>query len=410
MTSETHIIVGAGQAGAHAAIAMRAARFGGRILLIGDEAERPHERPPLSKDMLTAPEEPGLSYFHSEARYAESSVELLCGVAVDVIEPEAHMLRLADGQRLSYTRLLLATGGRARSLALPGAEQVLYLRTVDDARRIRARLMPGTRIVCIGAGVIGLEIAASARARGCDVTVIEAAATVMGRSLTQNMAEWLAQLHRDAGVVLRLSTTVAAITAGHVVCSNGDAIPADAVIAGIGMERNTGLAEAAGITLDGGIAVDEHGRTSAADVFAAGDVAAFWVPRLRRRMRLESWRHAQDHGIAVGRAMVGVPSTYDEVPWFWTDQHGVNLQVAGSAEGVARIVIRGDAQGASFSSWNLDHSGALIGAVGVNAPRDVRAAQSLIRAGVAIDPALLADQGVPLQRLMQPGASTPASA
>ncbi len=399
MSAEANVIVGAGQSGAHAAIAMRDAGFAAPILLLGDEPEPPHERPPLSKQMLTASDEPVPTYFHAAERYAASDIELRCNITVTAIEPEAHRIRLVDGSTIPYAKLLLATGGRARPLRVPGGETVLTLRTLDDARRLRPILRPDARIVCIGAGVIGLEIASSARARGCTVSVVEAAPSVMGRSLALEMAEWLATLHRKAGVSLHLNTGVAAIEKGQVICADGSAIPADAVVAGIGMERNTALAEAAGIALDGGIAVDEHGRTSAPDIYAAGDVAAFWVPRLGRRMRLESWRHAQNHGIAVGRAMAGKDASYDEVPWFWTDQHGVNLQVAGTAEGAASTVLRGAKTDPIFSAWHLDVGGALIGVAGVNAPRDVRAGQSMIRAGRAIDATMLADLDVPLQRL-----------
>lgn len=404
MTKSTHIIVGAGQAGSHAAIALRDAGFGGRILLIGDESERPYERPPLSKEMLTAAEPPALSYFHSEARYADKEVTLLCGTAVTAIHPEAHVVHLADGRTLDYAKLLLATGGRARRLSVPGAERVLYLRTINDARQIRARLTQGTQVVCIGAGVIGLEIASSARSRGCNVAVIEAAPVLMGRSLTPAMADWLAGLHRDAGVALHLNTTVAEIGPDHVACADGSLMPADTVIAGIGMERNLHLAEAAGLTVNGGIVVDEFGHTSAPDIYAAGDVAAFWMPRLQRTMRLESWRHAQNHGIAVGRSMAGVREPYDEIPWFWTDQHGANLQVAGTTDGVVRTVLRGDMRNPSFSAWYFDADGGLIGVAGVNAPREVRVAQSLIRAGRPIDAAMVGNLQVPLQLLVQAAA------
>jgi NADPH-dependent 2,4-dienoyl-CoA reductase/sulfur reductase-like enzyme len=196
-----------------------------------------------------------------------------------------------------------------------------------------------------------------------------------------------------------LNSPIAAIASDHVRCIDGSVLPADTVIAGIGMERNLALAEAAGLKLDDGIAVDEFGRTSVPDIYAAGDVAAFWMPRLQRTMRLESWRHAQNHGIAVGRAMAGILEPYDEIPWFWTDQHGTNLQMAGTVDGVAHAIARGDRSSSSFSVWYLDGRGSLIGAVGINAPRDVRAAQSLIRAGRPIDAAAVADPGVPLQRL-----------
>lgn len=257
-----------------------------------------------------------------------------------------------------------------------------------------ARTLPAS-----GAGVIGLEIASSARARGCAVTVIEAGPAVMGRSLPPEMASWLAQRHRDAGVSLRLGAGVVAIGAGGVTCNDGETIAADSIIAGIGMARNVDLAEAAGLDLDDGIAVDEFGRTSAPDVYAAGDVAAFWVPRLARRLRLESWKHAQDHGIAVGRSMAGMMTPYDEVPWFWTDQLGVTLHVAGLPAGAGRTVLRGDMAESRFSAWSLDAGGRVLAVAGVNVPRDVRAGQALIRQARPVDRAVLADPASNLARL-----------
>ena len=252
--------------------------------------------------------------------------------------------------------------------------------------------------MCIGAGVIGLEVASSAQARGCRTTVIEAGASVMGRSLPPVVGDWLTALHVSAGVDLRLGVAVAAILPSAVLCSDGTEIPADAVVAGIGMDRNTELAEAAGLAVDRGIEVDEFCRTSAPGIYAAGDVAAFWVPRLHRRVRLETWRHAQDHGTAAGQAMAGSGTPYDVVPWFWTDQHGRNLQIAGDPTG--RLVLRGEPNAAPFSAWFLGESGALNGIVGIDSPREVRAAQSIIRAGRGVDPALLADPAIPARRLL----------
>jgi len=397
VTRTTHIIVGAGQAGGHAALAIREAGFTGRILLIGEEPERPYERPPLSKAALTATPEPPPTYFHAETRYAESGVELLLGTAAVAIDPATRRVVLADGRSFGYTRLLLATGGRARTLRAGG--QVLTLRTVEDARRIRAKLVPGQRIVCVGAGVIGLEVASSARARDCIVDVIEAGASVMGRCVSPEVSAWVAELHRTAGVTLHLGTAVTAIERGRVVFGNGQEIAADCVIAGIGMERNVDLAARAGLAVDRGILVDEFGRTSVEGVYAAGDVAAFWVPRLGRHVRLESWKHAQNHGIAVGRAMADAGEPFDEVPWFWTDQHGVNLQMAGTPEGAAHTVMRGDLGQSRFSAWHLDAGHRPIGVAGINAPRDVRAGLALIRAGHSVDPAMLGDPLVQLQRL-----------
>jgi 3-phenylpropionate/trans-cinnamate dioxygenase ferredoxin reductase subunit len=411
------IIVGAGQAGAHAALAMRNAGYPGAIRLIGAEADRPHERPPLSKQMLTAAEEPSLAYFHSEQRYADNGITLMCGVTVVAIDPAARTVQAArtlqaartvqaartghlqDARALQYTHLLLTTGGRARRLDVPGAENVLTMRTVADARALRRRLVPGVRVVCVGGGVIGLEVASSARARGCVVTVIEAAPALMGRSLGPVLSKWLADLHRAAGVDLRLGTAVAAVTPEHVICADGSVIPAELVVAGIGMERETGIAERAGLAIDNGIVVDEFGRTSEPGIFAAGDVAAFWVPRLQQRMRLETWRHAQDHGAAVGRAIAGSGLPYDEIPWFWTDQHGVNLQIAGVCADAPVTVIRGEIGAPSFAVWCLDAACVPIGVAGVNAPREVRAGLGLIRAERPVDPARLADAGVPPQRL-----------
>lgn len=393
------VIVGAGQAGAHAAAALRRAGFAGRILLIGDETERPHERPPLSKAVLTAAAEPGVSHFHPDTHDAEHGIETRLGTPAVRIEPEARILHLADGGRVPYGSLLLATGGRARPLRVPGGEGALLLRTLDDARLLRGRLRPGASVVCVGAGVIGLEVASSARARGCRVTVVEAGPSVMGRSLPPVIADWLADLHRSAGVDMRLGTGVAAVTPAGVACSDGTVVPADAVVAGIGMARNTELASDAGLLVEDGIAVDAFGRTSVPGIWAAGDVAAFWVPRLGHRLRLETWRHAQDHGTAVGRAMAGVGEPYDPVPWFWTDQHGRNVQVAG--EPVGTVVLRGTPGPAPFTAWFLRPDGHLAGVVGVDAPREVRAGQILVRTGRPVDPTTLADPGVSAKKLVQ---------
>jgi NADPH-dependent 2,4-dienoyl-CoA reductase/sulfur reductase-like enzyme len=378
-------------------MAMRDAGFAGRIVLIGEEDDHPYERPPLSKDALTTT--PGLAYFHPPPRYAERGVEVVLGTPVAALDPAARHVELADGRQLDYTRLLLATGGRARALPVHG--EVLTLRTANDARRIRARLALGRRVVCIGAGVIGLEVASSAKARGCVVDVIEAGPSVMGRCVSPEIAAWMAQLHRASGVTLHLGVSVTAVEPGRVRFGAGQEIEADCVVAGIGMERNVELAAAAGLAVDRGILVDALGRTSDPYVYAAGDVAAFWVPQLGRHMRLESWKHAQDHGIAVGRAMADAGAPYDVVPWFWTDQHGVNLQMAGTHEGAARTVLHGDPDQRRFSAWHLDDECRPVGVAGINAPRDVRAGLGLIRAGQAVDPALLADPATPLQRLLR---------
>ena len=281
---QVHVIVGAGQAGGWAAIGMRQAGFTGRIVVIGEEVWRPYERPPLSKAVLTAEPMPGVQYFHPEAKYAEQDIELLLGMEVAALDAAAHVVRLGDGRVLAYDRVLLATGGRARRLNVPGGALALTLRTVEDALAIRARLALARRVVCIGAGVIGLEIAASARTRGAEVTVLEALAGAMGRAVSPEGARFVERLHRDAGVDVRFAVAVERIEPDGdgfvVVCRDGEAVPADLVVAGVGMVRNLALAEQAGLAIEGGIVVDELGRTSVPDVFAAGDVAAFFHPQL----------------------------------------------------------------------------------------------------------------------------------
>lgn len=401
----THIIAGAGQAGGWAAVAMRQAGFAGRILLIGDEAWRPYERPPLSKAVLIEDPEPPVLYFHPEQRYAEHQFELLLSTAVEAVDAAAHRVTLGDGRALEYDKLLLAVGGQARRLPVHGGERALYLRTLEDARAIRSRLIGAPRVLCIGAGVIGLEIASSARARGCEVTVLEALPRAMGRAVSPEGATFIEALHRDAGVALHFGVIVdrldqAAGGGVGVTCRDGRSFDADVVVAGVGMQRNLALAEAAGLALEGGIVVDEWGRTSAPDIYAAGDVTAFLHPLFGRRLRLESWRHAQNHGIAVGKAMCGDAAPYDDVPWFWTDQHGVNLQVAGLPADAARTVVRQGGAPGSFVAVHLAEDGSVIGVTAANNPREIRAGQALIKSHKLVDAAKLPDASVPLQRLM----------
>jgi NADPH-dependent 2,4-dienoyl-CoA reductase/sulfur reductase-like enzyme len=399
--TDTHVIAGAGQAGGWAAVAMRQAGFTGRIVLVGDEPWRPYERPPLSKAVLIEDPEPPVLYFHPEARYAELGIELKLGTAVTAVAAEAHRVVLSDGGTLNYDKLLLTTGGSARRLPIHGGDRALYLRTLEDAHAIRARLATAQRVLCIGAGVI----ASSARTRGCAVTVLEALPRAMGRAVSPEGAAYVEGLHRAAGVELAFEVIVdrldPAADGGTLVrCRDGRQFTADLVVAGVGMQRNLALAEAAGLTLEGGIVVDEFGRTCAPDIFAAGDVTAFFHPLFQRRLRLEAWRHAQNHGVAVARVMCGGTAPYDDIPWFWTDQHGVKLQVAGLPADAARTVVRANAPAGGFVAVHLTEQGSVIGVTSSHDPREIRAGQALIRSGKRLDPAALADGSVPLQRLM----------
>lgn len=395
---ERHVIVGAGQAGGWAAIAMRQAGFTGEILLIGDEPLRPYERPPLSKGWLTGVEEPEIPFLHDPSRY--DGIELLTGTRVEAILSKEQRLVLADNSLVPYDRLLLATGGRARPLSVPGGGHAHLLRTVEDARALRRRFAEKPRLVCIGAGVIGLEIASAAVARGCVVTVVEAAPRPMGRCVTPEVAERIAELHREAGVRLVFGAAVESVSPqgrGFRVSYGGEAMDTELVVAGIGMDRGLSLAHEAGILTDGGIRVDAFGRTSVANVYAAGDVAAFYHPLFGRILRLESWRHAQNHGIAVGRAMSSVEEPYVDIPWFWSDQHGQNLQVAGLPDQATQTIFRDTSGG--YTAVHLDGNDVVVAVAALNNARDIRAGTNLIKSSRPVDRALLERVDLSLQQI-----------
>jgi NADPH-dependent 2,4-dienoyl-CoA reductase/sulfur reductase-like enzyme len=397
---DANVIVGAGQAGAHAAIAMRRAGFEGRITLLGDEGEAPYDRTPLSKAFLTGADDTRLTRFFDAVTYEQERIEVRLATVVEAIEPASGRIRIAGGDPLPYDRLILATGSRPRTLAVPGAEHVVTLRTGEDARRLRQRLRSSRRVVCIGAGVIGLEIASAARASGCQVTVVEVGEAVMSRSLAPQLGEHVAALHVQAGVELMFDSDVVAIEPGHVTLRNGLQIAADTVVAGVGVQRNTALAAAAGIEVARGILTDAGGSTNLAQIFGAGEVAEYFSARTGTHIALESWRHAQDHGGFVGRVAAGADETYDEVPWFWSDQHGSNIQVAGDGRSARRTLFRGDPSGRTFSAFLLDDASRLTGAFGLNAGRDISAALRMMRRGGRVDPDVLTDASVTPQRLL----------
>jgi NADPH-dependent 2,4-dienoyl-CoA reductase/sulfur reductase-like enzyme len=406
---ETCVVLGAGQAGAYAAIGMRRAGYAGRILLVGDDGELPYDRTPLSKAyMLGLQDEPTL--FFSPDTYAELEIELMLGRYDDGIDQQQARLLLGNGDRLSYDRLVLATGSSPRPLTVSGGEVAHTLRTRRDAERLKQLLRPGVRLVCVGAGVVGLEIAAAAASRGCIVTVLELAESVMSRSLLPPLAEIIAREHRRAGVEIMLGVQLEAIDNRHALLADGRSIDADVVVAGIGVLRNVAIAREAGIAVERGILVDTAGRTSAGNVFAAGEVAEIFSPRLGHHLVLESWRHAQDHGTAVGRSIAGQGQAYDEIPWFWTDQYGQNFQVAGDAGSGAQIVYRGSPDSEAYSVFLLDGEQRVTGAFGVNAGRDVAAAMRLMRRNTPVHATLIADTSLSPQRLVSVSAVADQSA
>lgn len=397
-----YLIVGAGQAGSVAALAIRRAGFGGQIILIGDESEFPYERPPLSKSTITAEKEPTPNYVFRKDIYSDHSIELRLSDAVCAIDTVDRSVSLASGSVLKYEKLLLATGGRPRMLPLPGGDRAFYLRTFTDAQRIRAAFRKGGTAIIIGAGVIGLELAASAIAVGCEALVIELQSTVMGRLVGAPVNSWIEDLHRAAGVKFKFHAEISAIEGTTVVFRDGSTIIGDILVAGIGLERNDAIANKAGLATDNGILVDQFGQTSDRQVFAAGDVAAVRTKDSNDVMRLESWRHAIDHGEAVGRNMAGLEQAYQPIPWFWTDQHGVNIQVAGVFRASRdRPVVRGSAGSNTFSCWYLNDSDNVTCVVGFNAPRDVRAGMSAMSKGVSWSEQLICDVGQPIERLVR---------
>ena len=401
---ETFVIVGAGHAGGRAAQALRQHGFAGRIVLVGAEPYLPYERPPLSKELLAGDDGLEKAQLHDRAFYDDNRIELRLGKAVEAIDRGAHTVRLGDGETIAYDRLLLTTGARVRRLPVPGAELdgVHYLRDFDDTLAIRARLKPGSRLAVIGGGFIGLEVAASARARGARVTVLEAADRLMGRAVAPEISRHFEALHRRHGVDVRLGVRVSAIEGTdhveRVVLAEGESIPADCVVVGIGIVPNVELAEAAGLAVDNGIVVDAQGRTSDPDIFAAGDAVNQPNAFLGRRVRLESYQNAQDQAMTVARNMAGEAQDYEDSLWVWTDQYDVNLQMTGMPDEWDRLVYRGDPASGSFALFYLKN-GRVAAVNTVNMGREMRAAQRLMRSGARVEPEQLADPGIKLLKL-----------
>ena len=394
------VIAGAGECGTRAAFALREEGWDGRIILAGAEPSPPYERPPLSKTGELKP-------ICDEVALRQAGIAFLPGAQATGLDTAAHVLELADGRRLPY-RSLLATGARARRLEFGGAP-VHVLRTHADSVARRGRLTPGRRVAVIGGGFIGLELASSAAALGCTVTVIELGPRLMGRAVPVRAAAVMAQRHVAAGVDIRCGTGVTGLaqTASGVTITlaEGTTVEADVVVAGVGSAPETSLAETAGIRTADGIAVDARFATSALDVFAAGDCCRYPHPLYDDRpVRLESWRAAQEHGAAAARAMLGGTEPYADVPWFWTDQHDYCLQVAGLTDTASGEVVRVRPDGTEI--WfGLADSGRLVAAAaagpGNSVARDIKLAEMLIARRTAPDPAALADPGVTLKSVLR---------
>jgi NADPH-dependent 2,4-dienoyl-CoA reductase/sulfur reductase-like enzyme len=400
------VIVGAGLAGAKAAETLRAEGFDGRVVLFGEEAELPYERPPLSKGYLLGAAERESARVHEPGWYDEQDVDLRTGVRVTGLDVAAHRVELDTGEGLSYAKLLLATGASPRRISLPGAELdgVHYLRVLPDSDRLRATLSEGNhRVVVVGGGWIGLEVAAAARTYGNQVTVVEPLPTPLHTALGPEMGEVFAGLHRAHGVDVRTGVKVTAFVGSGSVSAvqleGGAELPADLVVVGVGAVPNTELAEAAGLDVDHGVVTDAGLRTSAPDVYAAGDIASAFHPLYGRHVRVEHWANALNQGPAAARSMLGQDVSYDRVPYFFTDQYDLGMEYSGLGSPDATVVCRGDVDGREFIAFWL-REGRVEAGMNVNVWDVTGPIQDLIRSGREVPVDRLADPAVPLEDLV----------
>jgi 3-phenylpropionate/trans-cinnamate dioxygenase ferredoxin reductase component len=407
---QTFVIVGASLAGAKAAETLRAEGFDGRLLLIGAEAERPYERPPLSKDYLRGEVGREKVYVHDESFYAANEIELRLGRTAVSVDLSSNEVTLDDGERVHYDRLLLTTGAEPRRLSVPGDELdgVLYLREVTDSDVLRDRLDRGGSVVVIGAGWIGAEVAASARQRGLDVTVIDPLTVPLESVLGAEVGAIYRDIHTDHGVQMLLGTGVEAFEGATAVervrTSDGRTLDCDFVVVGVGVQPRVQLATDARVDVDDGILVDERLQTSAPGVFAAGDVAMAQHPFYGRRIRVEHWANALNQGPQAARNMLGRAEAYDRLPYFFSDQYEVGMEYTGFAPTWDRVVFRGDTASREFIAFWLLQDRVIAGMnVGVWDVTD--AIERLIRERVAVDERRLADPAVALEDLARVGTS-----
>jgi 3-phenylpropionate/trans-cinnamate dioxygenase ferredoxin reductase component len=404
-STSTLLIVGGGLAGAKAAEGAREGGFEGRIVLVGEEAREPYERPPLSKDILRAEKEPDSSRVHERGYYAEHSIDLVAGDAVTALDAGAKSARLASGESIPFDVAVLATGAAPRTLSVPGADLagVHYLRTVEDSVALHAAIRGASRVAVIGAGWIGSEVAASARQMGADVVLIEELPVPLHRVLGSEVGGMFSQLHQDHGVAMRLGVGVERLQGGsaveRVVLADGRVEAADVVVAGIGVAPRLELAEAAGLTLNNGVVVDENLQTSVPGIFAAGDLANAFHPHYQRHLRIEHWANALNQGSHAGANATGELTPYTRLPYFFSDQYDLGLEYVGYSTAEDEVVIRGDAGKREFIAF-YHRGGVVTAAMNVNIWDVVEDLRAIITAGKPIDAARLADPGVPLGDLV----------
>ena len=408
----TVVIVGGGQAGAQAVDTLRREGFAGRLLLISEESMLPYQRPPLSKKFLSGEMAAERLLFRHRGFYDEHAVELKLGVRAIRIEAAARLVKLSNGEEIAYDRLLLCVGATPRRMTCPGSDLagVHYLRNVSDAAAIREGLKPGARVIVVGGGYIGLEIAATARATGCAVAVLEMADRVMNRVVASNVSEYFEREHRSQGVKIICNTRVVRFAgsgrAETVVCADGSMHPADLLVVGVGAIANTQLAADAGLICDNGIVVDETCRSSDPAIFAAGDCTNFFSPRYQSRVRLESVDNAFEQSKVAALNILERRIAYERVPWFWSDQYDNKLLIAGLSQGYDQQLTRGDPATRSFSVCYLK-GGELLAVEAINHSKDYMAARALIAKRFRPDLDKLADSQFALKDAGGKSALTP---
>jgi 3-phenylpropionate/trans-cinnamate dioxygenase ferredoxin reductase component len=396
MAQGTIVIVGAGHAGFQVAASLRQHGYGERICLINDEAHLPYQRPPLSKAYLKGEGRPDSLMFRPDKFYRDQTIELIADRAAS-IDRGARKLLLASGSSLDYGHLVLATGARNRLLDLPNASlpDVRYLRILDESEALRKRIASGQRVVVIGAGFIGLEFAATARAKGLEVDVVELGSRVMARAVTAEISDYFQERHTAAGIRIHLGVQATSIESDGtavtgVSLSDGRHVPADLVVVGVGVLPNVELAAEAGLPVAAGIIVDEQLLTSDPNISAIGDCALFASPRFGASLRLESVQNATDHARCVAARLTGAAKTYDGLPWFWSDQGDDKLQIAGLTTGYDRVVVRGDRTQRSFSAFCYK-SGQLVGVESINRAADHVFGRKILGLNRSIEPEQAAD-------------------
>ena len=401
----TFVIVGASLAGGRAAQVLRKEGFDGRLVLIGAEADPPYERPPLSKEYLRGESAREKLFIAPPAFYDENDIELRLGVTAKRVDTQGRIVELESGERIPFDALLLTTGGRPRALPVQGTELegVYYLRDIGDSERIGAELDGGRRLVVVGAGFIGSEVAASAKRKNLEVTVLEVGPVPLERALGREVGGIFAEIHRDHGVELRTGQGVERFEGERrverVIATGGEAVDCDLVVIGVGIEPNTEIAEGTAISVDNGIVVDEYCQTDVEGIFAAGDVANYYSPVLDQRLRVEHWENAQSQGRAAALNMLGRKEPYNNVPWFWSDQYDLNMQLVGHAASWDEVVFRGDVRERKFTAFYLK-DGRLLAALSVNRFRDIRPSRKIVEAGLDIDARKLQDEDVDLRSLL----------